>query len=469
MNKSIKYKITRKLTDSESTAIEVVKKLQNAGYVAYFAGGAVRDELLGIPPHDIDIATSATPKQVEELFPKTFEKGKAFGVTSIMEGDKEFEVTTFRSDIGAVDHRRPEKIEYTNAENDALRRDFTINGLFFDPIKKEIIDYVDGLKDIKRKLIRFIGDPQERIDEDYLRILRAVRFTYRFNFALEENSKKEIIKNAEKLANISAERIRNEFSKILQNNNRARAIKEMINLNLISQILPELIETKNVPQPLEFHSEGDVLTHILLALENINNLKKEPSEELVWAVLLHDISKPQTIGYRSIVGKTSITFFDHDVQSARLSREILERFKFSNTFIDNVVWAISQHMRIVNAFRGMSERKQEKLFLDPNIELLLNLTKADLSASLRPNGKPDLTMYNNAIALRDKFLKNGSTEEKEQAKKFTLITGNDIMKILKITPGPEVGKIKTEIEEMFLEGKINTRDEALEEINKRKI
>ena len=474
MNK-ISFNIERELTEEEKQAVEIVKTLQEKGFEAYFAGGAVRDEILGIPAHDIDIATSAKPEEVQKIFPGARGQGKAFGVV-VVKSEKststkggEFEVATFRSDIGIADHRRPIKIEYTTAEEDAQRRDFTINGLFYDPVKFEIIDYVEGIKDLKRKIIRFIGKPEERIEEDYLRMLRAVRFAAKYNFKLEAKSKKAVKENTDKIIEISAERIRDEVSKSLQIKNRDQSILLWLELGLLDKILPELKATKNVSQPVEFHGEGDVWTHTLLALKNIGNPPDGgPSEELVGAVLLHDIAKPETIGYRSKIGKTSITFFDHDVRSAEKAKAILERLKFSHHFIEAVFWAISQHMRIINAFSGMSERKQKKLFSDPHIKLLLDLTKADLSASLRPIGKPDMKMYEDALALHKKFEKETSEEEKHQVKKFDLITGNDIMKELKLEPGPEVGKIKTEIEKAYLDGKINSRADAIKMLEKYK-
>lgn len=466
----IGFKINTKLSDEESAAFDITKILQDAGYETYWAGGAVRDLILGLPVHDIDIATAAKPEEIKKLFPDSYDRGKAFGVVAVKRGEHEFEIATFRSDIGIADHRRPVKVEFTSSQRDAKRRDFTINGLFYDPIKAEIVDFVDGLTDIKRKIIRFIGEPIERINEDYLRMLRAVRFACRLDFDIEKLSYDAIKKNTTKINEISAERIREELSKMLLLKNRDLAIEQLNKIELLDEVLPELKKLKNVPQPKEFHSEGDVWTHTLLALKNIGETN---SEELIWTVLLHDIAKPETIGYRSEKNKTSITFFDHDIKSAEMAEEILEGLKFSNHFSAKVSWAIRQHMRIINAFRGMSERKQKKLFSDPNIQLLLDLTKADLSASLRPasrqggpGGKVDLKMYNDAVALKEKFEKESSEEEKSQVKKFDLITGHDIMKILKLEPSPEVGRIKTEIETAYLDGKINTRADALKMLEK---
>lgn len=466
----IKFEIIRDLTAEEAAGFEIVKILQENKYTAYWAGGAVRDLLLNLPIHDIDIATNARPDEIKKLFPNSYDRGKAYGVVAVKyeftpTAGGEFEIATFRKDIGVGDHRRPEEVEFTEAQEDAHRRDFTINGIFYDPITEEIIDYVDGLTDIKRRQIRFIGNPEERIDEDYLRLMRAARFAARLNFGLEKQTKTAIMANAAKIKDISLERLRDETSKMLLLNNRKKALQLMDELGLLSEILPEIVELKSVPQPSEYHTEGDVWTHTLLALDNIG---ETDSEELVWCVLLHDTAKPETIGFRAEKNKTSITFFDHDVKSAKKAEIILNRFRFSHQFIHKVTWAISQHMRIVHAFTGMSDRKTKKLFIDENINLLLSLTKADLSASLRPNGRPDMTLYKNALALREKFDKESSEEEKRQVKKFDLVTGTDIMKYLHLEAGPEIGKIKSELEKAYLDEKINTKTEALALLDKHK-
>lgn len=453
---TIDFKIKGPLTALAKAAFEVVKTMQKAGFETYIAGGAVRDFYLGREVHDIDIATSAKPEEIKKIFKESYDRGKAFGVVAVQDGDFEFEVATFRTDIGIADHRRPEKIEFTTAQKDALRRDFTINGLFYDPVAEVIIDFIGGIKDIKAKIIRFINEPKERIEEDYLRMLRAVRFGFRLDFNLDKAAEEAIRKNAAKILEISAERIREELTAIITGPHRQKALIELESLGLTRAILPELEKLKGVRQPPEFHSEGDVWTHTLMAM----SLLSEPRAELAWTVLLHDIAKPETQGFREHP-KSKITFFEHDVCSAEAAERILERLKFGNVFIDACCWAISQHMRIIHAFRGMSERKQKRLFTHPNIDLLLDLTYADLAASLRPNGKADLRMYKEAVKKKERFEKEVADEEKQQIKKFDLITGNDIMKILKISSGPEVGEIKSKIEEKFLEGKISTRADAL--------
>jgi len=308
-----------------------------------------------------------------------------------------------------------------------------------------------------------VGLPKWRIDEDYLRMLRAVRFTHRLDFALDFEAAKAIKAEAKNISQISAERIRDELTAIITGPQREQALMQLESLELLKAILPELMALREVAQPPEFHSEGDVWIHTLMAMEKLKN----PSAELAWTVLLHDIAKPHTQGFRDHP-KSKITFFEHDEESAKMARAILGRLRFSSEFIDSCAWAISQHMRIIHAFRGMSERKQKRLFTHPHINLLLDLTKADLAASLRPDLKADLSMYKEAVKKKEKFEKEASDEEKKQIKKFALITGQDIMKILRIPPGPKVGEIKTKIETAYLDEKISTREQALEMVEKLK-
>jgi poly(A) polymerase len=462
--KIYEFNISRPLTDRETKAVEILDTLKRRGYETYFAGGAVRDELLGITSHDIDIVTAAKPEEVEKLFAKSYDRGKLFGVVAVMEGDNEFEVATFRADLGIDDHRHPVKVEFTSAKEDAKRRDFTINALFFDPKANRIIDYAGGVEDLKEGKLRFVGEPKNRIEEDFLRMLRAARFASRFKLSIDSSTEEAIKLFSGQIIHVSQERIRDEVSKILININRVKGLDLLDKWGLLKEVLPELESLKGVTQPPEFHSEGDVWQHTMLALEKLPDFC---SEELAWTVLLHDVAKPETQGFRDHP-KSKITFFEHDVLSARKAEEILKRLKFSNEFIDKVSWSIAQHMRIMHAFGQMSDRKKQKLFMDPNIDLLLEHTRADLSASVRQDGKIDLSMYENALKLRAEIAKKVSRQEKEQVKNFTLITGQDIMDILKLAPGPKVGEIKGKIEQAYLDGKISTREQALKMIKEHK-
>lgn len=462
--KIYEFKISRPLAEREKVAVDILDTLKRRGFETYFAGGAVRDELLGITSHDIDIVTAAKPEEVEKLFAKSYDRGKQFGVVAVLEGKDEFEVATFRSDLGIGDHRHPAKVEFTNAKSDALRRDFTINALFFDPKANRIIDYVGGIEDLKERKLNFVGDPKNRIEEDFLRMLRAARFASRFGLTIDDKTSEAIKLFAKQIVHVSFERTRDELSKILVNINRVKGIELLDQWGLLKELLPELELLKGVAQPPEFHSEGDVWAHTMLALKHLPDFC---SEELAWTVLLHDIAKPETQGFREHP-KSKITFFEHDVLSARKAEEILNRFKFSNEFIDKVSWSIAQHMRIIHAFGDMSDRKKQKLFIDPNIDLLLEHTRADLLASIRHDGTTDLSMYENALKLKVEVAKKVSEEEKKQVRHFNLITGRDIMNVLKLAPGPKVGEIKRKIEQAYLDGKISTREQALKMIKELK-
>jgi putative nucleotidyltransferase with HDIG domain len=264
------------MDSTEYTALKILKQIRKAGFTAFFAGGSVRDKLLGREAKDYDIATSATPDQIEALFPKTVAVGKAFGVIVVVEDGTETEVATFRADGGYQDGRRPDSIEFYGAEEDAKRRDFTVNGMFYDPVEDKVIDYVGGQIDLEKKIIRAIGDPDRRFAEDHLRMLRAVRFAHTLGFEIEPATRAAIQKHAPDLAKISAERIENEFSRTLTESLRpGDALKELVDLGLINYIMPEILPMIGQEQPPQFHPEGDVFVHTCLML----NLMKNPVEQ----------------------------------------------------------------------------------------------------------------------------------------------------------------------------------------------
>ncbi len=255
----------------EYTALNILKQIRAAGFTAYFAGGSVRDRLLGRPAKDYDIATNARPEQIEALFPKTVAVGKAFGVIVVVQDGTETEVATFRADGGYQDGRRPDSIEFCGAEEDAMRRDFTVNGMFYDPIEDRVIDYVGGQADLEKKIIRAIGDPDRRFTEDHLRMLRAVRFAHTLGFEIEPATRAAIQKHAPSLAKISAERIENEFSRTLTESLRpGDALRELVALGLMNCIIPEILPMIGQEQPPQFHPEGDVFEHTVLMLNLMN-------------------------------------------------------------------------------------------------------------------------------------------------------------------------------------------------------
>jgi len=431
--------------DLEKNATEIVKKLTSAGHTAYFAGGAVRDLVMGIKPADIDIATSATPEEVEKIFPKTIPVGKQFGVVIVIKDKTNFEIATFRSETSYTDKRRPDKVKWSSAKEDALRRDFTCNGLFYDPIKKRIIDYVNGKKDIKARILRFIGDPKERVAEDNLRILRAVRFKNILDFSYDSETKEAIAQNASKIKNVSAERIREELNKILADPNRAQAIKDLSKFGILAEILPEVEKMKGVAQPPEFHAEGDVWEHTLLCLKNMGAKK---DYILAWAILLHDIGKPDAYEVRH-----RITFYRHTKISADITTQICDRLKSPKKEKEEIVWLVKNHLRFKDLDK-MKPAKAIRLINHPYIKRLLEVSRIDSTSSyLGSEDKLDFELYNRAKALYD--------IESRKPKIKPLVSGHDVMSEFDLSPGPQVGKILKLIEDAQLEGKIKTKPEAI--------
>ncbi|HOV34141.1 MAG TPA: CCA tRNA nucleotidyltransferase, partial [Candidatus Hydrogenedens sp.] len=294
----------------EAGARKICKILQDKGYIAYLAGGCVRDLIMKRHPSDYDIATNAMPDVVSKYFPNSITLWKNFGVVRVLLSDGEYEVTTFRSDGPYLDGRHPSTVVFSSPEEDAQRRDFTINALFLDPSNNQILDYVGGQKDIEQGIIKTVGEPYKRFSEDYLRLLRAARFSARFKFTIEGETLKAMKELHDGIKKVSAERIRDELVKILTEGNPKWAFEIMDKVSLLSQILPEVAELKTVQQDPTYHPEGDVLTHTILALQNLKN----PSISLAMAVLLHDIGKKNTITFAT----DRIRFPKHEAIGAQI-------------------------------------------------------------------------------------------------------------------------------------------------------
>ena len=290
-------------TEPAASALAIVRVLSRHGHIAYFAGGCVRDELMGKTPADFDIATSADPSAVEKLFPKTVPVGKQFGVILVIENDLTYEVATFRREGKYEDGRHPSSVEFTVPEEDARRRDFTVNGLFYDPLSGKILDFVDGQKDMELRVIRAIGDPRKRFEEDKLRILRAVRFAANLGYTVDADTWKAVCVMAPEIRQVSPERIREELVKILMRPNAARGFRLLHDSGLMQIILPEVAAMKGVQQPPAFHPEGDVFVHTEQLLSRLQN----PSMVLALSALFHDIGKPVTQNIR----ENKITFYEH--------------------------------------------------------------------------------------------------------------------------------------------------------------
>lgn len=429
----------------------IVKKLQSHGFKAYFAGGAVRDMLLEKKFGDIDIATSATPDEIEALFVRTYPIGKQFGVILVTEGQHHFEVATFRSDSGTSDGRRPEYIIYTSPEEDARRRDFTINGMFYDPTTDEVLDYVGGKSDLAEKVIRFIGDPQARIEEDHLRLLRAVRFAHQICGQYEPQTYAAIKKNAGLIATVSGERIREELTKMLLLPTRSACFEDLQDLGLLPMILPEVAELKGVAQPSLYHKEGSVWIH---AMRSIDSLKGKDATDvsLLWAVLLHDCGKPATFHVEG-----HIRFDGHAKLSAEMSGDALERLKFPRAEKEKICWAIEHHMSLQALIdKNTSLLRKIHWVTHPWYYFLLRLHLADARGALpRTQG-----MYPELMQER-KIIKQ--TIPKRLPK---LISGEEVMSLLHLDRGPRVGEALSKIREWQLLGEVKTKKEVIEKLLK---
>jgi poly(A) polymerase len=425
-----------------NNACKIVKTLQDNGYKAYFAGGAVRDMLLNIGSDDIDIATSAKPDEILGLFPKCFEIGAAFGIINVVQEDINFEVATFREERGYMDGRHPDEINYTEDPFlDAKRRDFTINSMFYDPVADRILDFQGGEADLRNGILRTVGKADDRFSEDYLRILRAVRFCTRFGFKLDEKIPVAVRKNLEGLSKISNERIREELNKMLIGPAPSESLKMLLELGILELILPEVAALEGVEQDEEFHPEGDVFVHTCLMLEHMSN----PSVELAWSILLHDVGKPETL---SIGDDERMHFYKHDKLGAKYAEEILKRFTFSNKEIENIVRSVDTHMRYAHV-KEMRESKLKRLIAEPSFRTQLELHRIDCISSHAKMG--------NYIFLIDRL---GEEEHVVELPK-PFINGHDLIK-MGMKPGKKMGKILNKISDMQLEGEIKSREEALE-------
>jgi putative nucleotidyltransferase with HDIG domain len=426
-----------------AVAASVVRKLQENGFVAYFAGGSIRDALRGTAPKDIDIATSAKPNEVQGLFHRTVPVGIQFGVVRVLEGDFEFEVATFRSDGVYLDGRHPQFVEFSTPEKDAVRRDFTVNGIFYDPVEDEVIDFVGGREDLGRKLIRAIGLPSQRFAEDRLRMLRAVRLASTLAFEIESGTWSAIRAEAKEILVVSPERVRDELLKILVDAHRLRGFDLLDKSGLLAVILPEVEALKGCEQPEQFHPEGDVFVHTRMML---GLLGPEASGVQALSVLLHDIGKPPTRSFDP--GDQRIRFNGHDRVGAEMTEQVMTRLRFSRHEIDVVVEAVRTHM-IFKDVKQMRPAKLRRFMARPNFGIELELHRVDCAGS-----HGDLENH--------QFLVNKAQEfAREPLIPPPLIRGDDLI-ALGLKPGPRIGQLLEAIQTAQLEGEVTTRDQAFE-------
>jgi len=426
----------------EKVAREIAARLRESGHIAYFAGGCVRDMVRGLTPKDYDVVTDARPEAVQTLFPRTFAVGAHFGVIIVLEKGFQFEVATFRSDDAYIDGRHPSAVHFSSPEEDAQRRDFTINGMFYDPVAEKLIDFVGGCADIDAKLVRAIGDPARRFAEDRLRMLRAVRFATVLDYQIDKNTWDALVANASSINQISAERIRDELMRIFQSPNRVRGWDLLDGSGLMRAILPALDAMKGVLQPEQFHPEGDVFVHTRLMLQM---LPAEVSVSLVFAVLFHDVAKPVT----ATVDKTGrIRFNEHDRIGAEMTEAIMRRLRFSGAEIEATVEMVRQHMVFKDAPK-MRVAKLKRFMARSTFDEELELHRVDCESSHRM-----LDNYEFLLRKREEFAN-------EPIIPPPLVRGDDLI-ALGLKPGPKFGEILEAVETRQLEGTLRTREEALE-------
>ena len=430
------------MTRAETAAQSIAARLREAGHTAYFAGGCVRDRLLGHEPKDFDVATDAPASVVQGLFPKTIPVGIQFGVIIVVIDDVQVEVATFRADAIYLDGRHPSSVRFSSPEEDAQRRDFTINGMFLDPVTDAIIDYVGGADDVRAGIIRAIGDPAARLTEDRLRMLRAVRFAARLGFRIEPETFAAIQAAAPSITDIAWERIGDEVVRMLTDSRAGSARRAFALLDLtglLAPVLPEVAALKGVEQSPDYHPEGDVFSHTLLLLEQL----EQPPETLALGALLHDIAKPRTAARRD----HRITFYGHCEMGEEMAIAICQRLRRSRDTWERVGYLVRNHLRLVHAPEMRLSTLKRFLAADA-IDELLELARLDALASNK-----DLTYYD--------FCRRKLSELSiEEIKPEPLIRGRDLLD-MGFEPGPRVGEILSAVNDAQLDGTLATREDAL--------
>jgi poly(A) polymerase len=458
------------LPNAKQLAAEIVSTLRQQGHQAYFAGGCVRDLLLSRESADYDVATDATPQQVMQIFPQTYAVGEQFGVVLVPESESDgatdvpangatgalarpserseraVEVATFRSDAAYSDGRHPDEVRFTkDPREDVQRRDFTINGMMLDPATNEVLDFVGGQDDLKAGIIRAIGDPERRFTEDKLRMLRAVRFAARFDYKIDPATMAAIQKLATKIHQVSCERVREELTKMLSEGQARRAFELLDTTGLLPEVLPEIAAMKGVEQPPQFHPEGDVFVHTLLLLEK---LQAGLSKTLAWGALLHDVGKPATFR----VAPDRIRFDGHVEVGVKMAAEILRRLRFSNHETDQILALIDNHMRF-GAVQRMKQSTLKKFLRLPAFEEHLELHRIDCLSS---HGQLDAYEYAQE-QLR--------SLPPEAIRPTPLITGRDLIEA-GYDPGPRFTEILSAVEDAQLEGRLTSREAAMEYVRR---
>jgi poly(A) polymerase len=429
--------------DARDAATVIVRRLRDAGFEALFAGGCVRDQMLERVPKDYDVATSAPATRVLALFPGSLPVGVQFGVVLVPVHGHRIEVATFRRDGVYLDSRHPIEVHFGSAEEDARRRDFTVNGMFFDPLAQRVIDYVGGTEDLRRRIVRAIGAAPARLGEDKLRMLRAVRLAARLDFSIEDATWAAIRDAAPTIGRIAFERIGEEIRMILCEGAAKRGFELLHGAGLLAALLPEVAAMEGVAQTPTHHPEGDVLRHTLLVIDQLH----EPTESLAFGALLHDVAKPVCAGRRAAPEGERITFYGHPERGAEMAIAICQRLKRSRAVWERVAYLVRNHLRLVNAPQ-MRAATLKRFLREDGVEELLELARMDALAA-----SGDLQYY--------EFCRSRMSElSLVDMRPAPLLNGTDLI-ALGHRPGPRIGEILHALEEAQLEGQLVTRDDAL--------
>ena len=430
------------MTD-ESLAREIIGRLRASGHAAFLVGGCVRDMLLQQLPGDFDVATSALPQELKQLFPGSGEVGAHFGVVLVrgsgVQSGAQVEVATFRSDLEYLDGRHPSGVRFeTSPRQDALRRDFTINALLLDPVSGQVLDFTSGRADLEAGIIRAIGDPQKRFEEDHLRLLRAIRFAARLSFTIEPATFAAIRDLAPQIKTVAAERVRDELVRILTEGGARRGLELLASSGLLHEILPEVEAMRGVEQPPEFHPEGDVFIHTLIMLDGL----QKPSATLAMGVLLHDVGKPPTFRRAE-----RIRFDGHVQKGVEIAHAILARLRFSNDETTAVEALVANHMKFMDVGK-MRESTLKRFIRQPAFAEHMELHRLDCLSS-----HGSLSSYD--------FVRRKLEElPPEQLQPKLLLTGRDLI-AAGYPPGPRFSGVLKAVEDAQLEGRITTAEEAL--------
>ncbi len=429
-------------SEKEARARWCVRKLREAGFKAYFAGGCVRDQILGVTPKDYDIATDARPEVVQRLFDRTVAVGARFGsIAVILDGDQ-YEVTTFRADAEYLDGRHPSAVRFGTIEEDARRRDFTIGGMYLDPESGRVIDLVGGMRDLRAGIIRAIGDPRDRFKEDRLRVLRGARFAARLDFTIEPATWDAMKSAAPTITEIAAERIGEELVMLMTEGGAARGMDLLRDCGLWAAIVPEVLEMIGCAQPENFHPEGDVWSHTRLG---VSMLPRGCTETVAFGILLHDIAKPRC---RSVAPGGKITFYGHTERGAEIAAAIMARLRRSNFVQQRVAYLVRDHLRLCMAPR-MRRSTLKRMISEDGFDELMQVAMLDAMAS---------SSYLGYWHFCRRAMAEMSAEEIQPRR---LIGGNDLIG-LGFPPGPRFKEILKEVEDLQLDGALTSREQALD-------